>query len=427
MIEVTGFRNERVAVLGLARSGLAAARALATGGAKVLAWDDASARREEAAQAGIPLADLARENLSGVRALVLSPGIPHRFPAPHPVAARARATGIPIIGDIELLARSRTASRYVGITGTNGKSTTTALLGHTLRQAGRAVSVGGNIGVPALMLDALGADGIYVLEMSSYQLELIDTVAFDVAVLLNITPDHLDRHGGMDGYIAAKERIFARQRSTQCAIVGVDDAPCRAIAERLAAQKTRRVIRISGRGGHGQTRHNPQDTEAALAAARFLGLSEAEAAAGAASFPGLLHRMERIATIDGVTYINDSKATNAEAVANALAHMEGVHWIAGGRAKEGGIASLTPYFSHIRHAYLIGEAAAEFADTLSGKVPVTRAGDLAAALSAAHGKARSRETVLLSPACASFDQFRDFEARGERFRALVDALPGRRT
>ena len=427
MIEVTSFRNERVAVLGLARSGLAAARALAAGGARVQAWDDSSARRDEAAEADIPLVDLARENLAGVRALVLSPGIPHRFPAPHPVAARAREAGIPIIGDIELLARSRTASRYVGITGTNGKSTTTALLGHTLRKAGRAVSVGGNIGVPALMLDALGADGIYVLEMSSYQLELIDTLAFDVAVLLNITPDHLDRHGGMDGYIAAKERIFARQRSTQCAIIGVDDAPCRAIAERLAAQKTRRVIRISGRGGFGETRHNPQDTEAAHAAARFLGLSEAETAAGIATFPGLAHRMERVATIDGVPYINDSKATNAEAVANALAHMEGVHWIAGGRAKEGGIASLAPYFQHIRHAYLIGEAAAEFAKTLAGKVPFTQAGDLATALTMAHKAASSRETVLLSPACASFDQFRDFEVRGDRFRALVDALPGRRT
>jgi UDP-N-acetylmuramoylalanine--D-glutamate ligase len=426
MIPVTGFRNERVAVLGLARSGLAAALALAAGGARVLAWDDAPPRRAEAVDAGVPIADLVREDLAGVRALVLSPGIPHRFPAPHPVAARAREAGIPIIGDIELLARSRTASRYVGVTGTNGKSTTTALLGHTLRQAGRAVAVGGNIGVPALMLEPLDADGIYVLEMSSYQLELVDTLAFDVAVLLNITPDHLDRHGGMDGYIAAKERIFARQRATQCAVVGVDDPPCRAIAERLAAEKTRRVIRISGRGGHLQGRQNPQDTEAAHAAARFLGLSDADAVAGIESFPGLAHRLEQIATIDGVTYINDSKATNAEAVANALAHIDGVHWIAGGRAKDGGITSLAPHFPHIRHAYLIGEAAAEFARTLDGKVPFMQAGNLESALAAAHKAARPHETVLLSPACASFDQFKDFEARGDRFRALVAELPGRR-
>ncbi|HUB98085.1 MAG TPA: UDP-N-acetylmuramoyl-L-alanine--D-glutamate ligase [Stellaceae bacterium] len=426
MIEVTAFRKERVAVLGLARSGLAAARALAAGGAQVLAWDDAASRREEAIEAGIPVADLARQDLAGIRALVLSPGIPHRFPTPHPVAARARSFGIPIIGDIELLARSRAGSRFVGITGTNGKSTTTALLGHTLRQAGRTVAVGGNIGVPALMLEPLGPDGIYVLEMSSYQLELVDTLAFDVAILLNITPDHLDRHGGMEGYIAAKERIFARQRANQCAIVGVDDPPSRAIADRLAAEKTRRVIRISGRGGRLEGHQNPQDTEAALAAARFLGLSDAEAGAGIASFSGLEHRLEHVATIEGVTYVNDSKATNAEAVANALAHIDAVHWIAGGRAKEGGITSLTSYFPHLRHAYLIGEAAPEFARTLAGKVPFTMVGDLESAVAAAHAAARPHDTVLLSPACASFDQFRDFEARGERFRALVEALPGRR-
>ncbi len=264
MIEVTGFRNDRVAVLGLARSGLAAARALAAGGAKVLAWDDASARREEAAQAGIPLADLARENLSERSARwFCRRAFRHRFPVPHPVAARAREAGIPIIGDIELLARSRPKSRYVGITGTNGKSTTTALLGHTLRQAGHAVAVGGNIGVPALTLESLGADGIYVLEMSSYQLpSFVDTLAFDVAVPAQHQYARPSRPAWrhVDGYIAAKERIFARQRPTQCAIVGVDDAHCRAIAERLAAQKTRRVIRISGRGAQPVRAHTTRRT-----------------------------------------------------------------------------------------------------------------------------------------------------------------------
>ncbi len=237
MIEAQGFRNERIAVLGLARSGLAAARALQRGGARVLAWDDAPARRDEAARDGIAIADLATADFSAIRALVLSPGIPHRFPAPHPAAARAKAAGVPIIGDIELLGRSRREARYVGITGTNGKSTTTALLGHILQQAGRKVAIGGNLGVPALLLEALGADGIYVLETSSYQLELIDTLAFDVAVLLNITPDHLDRHGGMAGYIAAKERIFARQGAPHAAIVGIDDAPPR--GQRLTAPAQR--------------------------------------------------------------------------------------------------------------------------------------------------------------------------------------------
>ena len=451
MIEVTGFKDETVAVMGLARSGLAAAEALKKGGARVLAWDDDAKKRDAAAALGLPVADLSTADLAGVRALVLSPGIPSTFPAPHKVAARMRAAGIAIISDIELLARSRREARYAGITGTNGKSTTTALLGHILKEAGRPVAIGGNLGIAALLLDSLGADGIYVLELSSYQLELTHTLACDVAILLNITPDHLDRHGGMAGYVAAKERIFDNQSARQTAVIGLDDALCRAIADKLSAAG-RKIVPISAEqtapGGvyvargrlvddidHGQAeildlaeaerlpgRHNWQNAAAAFAAARCLGIEARTAAQGIKTFPGLAHRQELIATIDGVRYVNDSKATNADATANALACYDDICWIAGGVAKEGGIASLAPSFPRIRHAFLIGEAAPAFAATLSGQVPFTRSGDLATALKDARAMAQPGCTVLLSPACASFDQFTDFEARGEAFRRLVETL-----
>jgi UDP-N-acetylmuramoylalanine--D-glutamate ligase len=458
MIDVTSFRNDRVAVLGLARSGLAAAEALKRGGARVMAWDDDAGKRASAAAAGLPLTDLAAADLGGVRALVLSPGIAHRHPTPHPVAARARAAGIPIIGDIELLALTCREARFVGITGTNGKSTTTALIGHILDRAGRRVAVGGNLGVPALLLDAFGSDGAYVLEMSSYQLELTHSLAFDVAVLLNITPDHLDRHGGMAGYVAAKERIFAHQHEKQAAIVGIDDAISAGIAERLAATKRQRVVPISAQrrapggvyaidgwlvddlAGTAQRvmkldeaarlpgRHNWQNAAAAFAAVRALGLDATAAVAGLKSFPGLAHRQELVAVIDGVRYVNDSKATNADAAAMALACYDAVYWIAGGKPKEGGIASLRPLFPRIRHAFLIGEATVDFAATLDGEVPVSRGGELAAALRAARESALAEghagAVVLLSPACASFDQFANFEARGDSFRRLVAEIPG---
>ncbi len=456
MIEVTGFKDETVAVMGLARSGLAAAEALKKGGARVLAWDDDAKKRDAATALGLSVADLRSTDLSAVRALVLSPGIPSTFPTPHKVAARMRDAGIAIISDIELLARSRREARYAGITGTNGKSTTTALLGHILKEAGRPVAIGGNLGIAALLLDSLGADGIYVLELSSYQLELTHTLACDVAILLNITPDHLDRHGGMAGYVAAKERIFDNQSARQAAVIGLDDALCRAIADKLSAAG-RKVVPISAEqaapGGvyvargrlvddidhtHAEIldlaeaerlpgRHNWQNAAAAFAAARCLGIEAGTAAQGIKTFPGLAHRQELIATIDGVRYVNDSKATNADATAKALACYDDICWIAGGVAKEGGIASLAPYFPRIRHAFLIGEAAPAFAATLSGQVPFTRSGDLATALNDARAMAQPGGTVLLSPACASFDQFTDFEARGEAFRHLVEALkPGAR-
>ncbi len=460
MIEVTAFRDEWVAVLGLARSGLVAAEALQQGGARVLAWDDAPPRREQAAAAGVPIVDLARRDFADIRALVLSPGIPHTYPRPHPVATRARAAGARIIGDIELLALSCRAARYVGITGTNGKSTTTSLIGHILQQAGRAVAVGGNLGTPALSLASLGADGIYVLEMSSYQLELTESLACDVAVLLNITPDHLDRHGGMAGYIAAKRRLFRGQRRPQTAVIGVDDAVSRDIAGELADAGAQTVIPISAEtqapggvfveqgvliddmagaasrvldlGGLARLpgRHNWQNAAAAYAAARCLGIPPAAIAAALASFPGLAHRQELIATIDGVRYVNDSKATNADATAKALACYDDIYWIAGGLPKEGGIAALAPFFPRLRHAFLIGQASDAFAATLEGHVAYSRCGTLAPAVAAARAAALAEPkpgaVVLLSPACASFDQFANFEERGEAFRRLVQAFPGAR-
>ncbi|HEY1507009.1 MAG TPA: UDP-N-acetylmuramoyl-L-alanine--D-glutamate ligase [Stellaceae bacterium] len=451
MIDVTSFRQQRVAVMGLARSGLASAEALRRGGADVLAWDDSAEKRAEASARGLPVVDLANADLGNVAALVLSPGIPSTFPKPHPVAARARTAGIEIICDIELLARSEREARFAGITGTNGKSTTTALLGHILAEAGMRVAVGGNIGLPVLSLAPLGRDGIYVLEMSSYQLELTNSLVFDVALLLNITPDHLDRHGGMEGYIAAKERIFVGQTARQAAVIGLDDDICKRIADKLGSSG-QRVVPISAEhiapGGvyvagtnliddieHQQAavlnlatlarlpgRHNWQNAAAAFAAARYLGVAAQAAARGITSFPGLAHRQELIATIDGVRYVNDSKATNADATEKALVCYEDILWIAGGVAKEGGIAGLEPYFPRIRHAFLIGEAAPAFAETLSGQTPFTRSGDLATAVRHARAMAKPGNTVLLSPACASFDQFRDFEARGDAFRGIVEDL-----
>jgi UDP-N-acetylmuramoylalanine--D-glutamate ligase len=458
MIEVTAFASEKVAVLGLARSGLAAAHALKRGGAEVLAWDDAPERRATASAAGLPVVALDEHTVPGAKALVLSPGIPHTYPQPHPVAALARGANVEIIGDIELLARTCRAARYVGVTGTNGKSTTTALIGHILAAVGHTVAVGGNLGTPALALPPLGADGIYVLEMSSYQLELTESLTSDVAVLLNITPDHLERHGGMEGYIAAKRRIFRGQEKPQAAVIGIDDDPSRDLVMDVAATGGQMIVMISAEsramGGvyvengwliddmSGDAfpmldlrelerlpgKHNWQNVAAAYAACRCLGAADLDIVAAIQSFPGLPHRQELVAVIDGVRYINDSKATNADAAAKALACYDDVYWIAGGVAKAGGIDALKPFFPRIHHAFLIGSASDAFAATLAGAVPVTCAGDLAAAVAGARESAiagaRPGAVVLLSPACASFDQFRDFEERGDRFRALVQALPG---
>jgi len=455
-LDLSGFAGTPIAVLGLGKSGLSAARALSACGAEVRAWDDDPARRAAAADDGMPLVDLATADLQDVPTLLLSPGIPHTYPAPHPAVARARAAGCEIVCDIELLARSERDALYVGITGTNGKSTTTALIGHVLHRLGRKAAIGGNIGAPALSLAPMGDGGIYVLELSSYQLELLPSATFDVAVLLNISPDHLDRHGGMDGYIAAKRRIFAGQKADRVAIVGVDDAASQAIHDDLAAAG-QAVIAVSVErpvaGGvyvangwliddrRGDARaiidlnavdtlpgsHNAQNAAVAYTAVAVITAGDAAAddtalATAIASFPGLAHRQELVADIDGIRFINDSKATNADAAARALACNDDIIWIAGGLAKEGGIAALSPFFPRIRHAFLIGDAAADFAKTLDGHVPHTLSGDLAAAVADAADLARAGPrpaVVLLSPACASFDQFADFEARGDAFRAAV--------
>ncbi len=443
----------QVAVLGLGKSGIATAKALLAAGATVLAWDDKPEARAAAAAAGVPIHDLMQADWDEIVSLIQSPGIPHTHPAPHPVSVKARAAGVEIVGDIELLVRTQREASFVGITGTNGKSTTTALIGHILELSGRDIAVGGNLGTPVLTLPPLKRDGLYVLEMSSYQLELTPSVVFDAAVLLNITPDHLDRHGGMDGYIAAKRRIFQRQAAPRAAIVGIDDAITRGIADALSAEDNGpRVIRISAvtpaPGGvyaadgmliddlDGRAlpvlsladvpalpgRHNAQNIAAAYAACRAVGVDPVVAAACIRSFPGLAHRQEKVGDIGGVTFINDSKATNAEATERALVCYHGIHWIVGGKAKEGGIEALRPFFDRVRHAYLIGEAADAFAATIGTAIPVSQCGDLATATAAAAANAKPGEVVLLSPACASFDQFTSFEHRGDTFRALVADL-----
>jgi UDP-N-acetylmuramoylalanine--D-glutamate ligase len=455
-IRIPAMAGQTVAVLGLARSGLSAARALKASGAAVWGWDDSAKSRDEAKAAGIPLVDLAACDWSKPAALVLSPGIPHKFPKPHPVAALATARRCPIIGDIELMARAGLGARFIGITGTNGKSTTTALIGHILKSVGIRAEIGGNLGTPALTLAPLGPDGIYVLEMSSYQLELTHTLAFDAALLLNITPDHLDRHGGMDGYVAAKARIFESQRASQTAVIGVDDEHSRTLRARFAAAGQQTIIPISAEGpvaggvyAHdgwlqddrtGKTervlkladatsllgKHNWQNAAAAFAACAAVGLATPKIVAGIKSYPGLAHRQELIATIGDVRYINDSKATNADAAAKALACYQPIYWILGGRAKETGLDGLESFYPRIAHAFLVGEAGERFAAALEGRIAYTKSGTIAAALAAAHRQAQAERkpgaVVLLSPAAASFDQFADFEERGEVFRKLVEAL-----
>jgi UDP-N-acetylmuramoylalanine--D-glutamate ligase len=454
MLAVPSMHDKTVAVLGLGRSGLSVCRALAESGARIWAWDDAHDRRGDAAAAGTPIVDLGLCNWARVDRLVLSPGIAHCHPRPHRLVRRARAAGVQVVGDIELLAENQPKRRIVGITGTNGKSTTPALVGALLRTAGLGAQIGGNIGLPVLDLLPKPCDDVYVLELSSYQLELTERLACAVAVILNLSPDHLARHGGMTGYVQAKKRIFRNQGANDWAVVGVDDAHGQALVTELA--QTRRVLSVAvGRtlergvyvtGGllhdaiEGPGRevadlrpiaslrgaHNWQNAAAAYAAVRALGVAPQAAAAGLAKFAGLAHRMEQAGLVDGVRYVNDSKATNPEAAARALASFERIYWIAGGRPKEGGLEALWPFLDRVRHAYLIGEAAPLFAEALTGRVSCSQCGDLATAFvqatAAARSDAANEPVVLLTPACASFDQFTDFEARGEAFKALVAGL-----
>ena len=457
MIDLTVLKGSSYVVLGLARSGLTTVRALMAAGIDCVAWDDNAAAREQAAGMGARLAEPSTIDWGKVTALVISPGIPNRLPKPHPVAAAARAAGTPLICDVELLARAQPDNRYVGVTGTNGKSTTTALIGHILKTAGASCEVGGNIGRGALDLAPLGPRGIYVLELSSYQLELLQTFRAHVAVWLNITPDHIDRHGDMAGYVAAKEHIFDRQQEGDCAVVGVDDDYSRAAFAKVSRRDRIGAVPvaldrpiasgISFRAGKlidadgylanfvdvptlpGD--HNAQNAACAWAVCRWLDISREDIVKGLETYPGLPHRQERVAVLGKVTYVNDSKATNADATARALSSYRNIYWILGGQAKEGGVTPLEPYFDRIRYAFLIGEATDLFAGQLAGKLPFERCGDLQSALNAAHARAQGEATdpavVLLSPACASWDQWKSYEHRGDAFRAMARALPGAQT
>jgi UDP-N-acetylmuramoylalanine--D-glutamate ligase len=428
------FAGSRFAVVGLGRNGVAVSRALLAMGAQVTAWDDSPAARDAAA--GLPLADLTRGEKFDFDALLLSPGIPHLLPKPHPAAERARAAGVAILSDAELLfqavRRACARARFVGITGTNGKSTTTALLEHILASAGVPVAAGGNLGTAALALPLLPNDGVYVLEMSSYMLERLATLRFDAAAMLNLSPDHLDRHGDMAGYIAAKRAIFDRQEAGDLAVAGVDDAESRAMAAWLR-ERPARVVTVSGAVGCEflsdapglPGAHNAQNAAAAFAIARFLGVRGEVIARAMTTFPGLPHRQQRLRTIDGITFVNDSKATNADAAACALSCYDRVVWIAGGLAKQGGIEPLASFFPRIECALLIGHDAPMLAATLARHhVPHEIVGTLEAATPGAFAAARGSgaSIVLLSPACASFDQFSGFDARGDRFAALVASL-----
>lgn len=467
MIPITEYAGRDVAVYGLGRTGLSAAKALAAGGARVHAWDDGEAARLQAEAAGVNVSDINKRDWQRFAALVLSPGIPFRFPQPHRLVRMAEMMNVPVVGDMELFARAVQAlpekgrPKVVGITGTNGKSTTTALIGHILKEAGRDVRVGGNIGTGVLDMAPLNANAVYVLELSSYQLDLVESLRCDVALFLNISPDHLDRHGGMEGYVAAKRRIFANQRARDVAIIGIDDPYSQAMAMGRQRPGEARVVQISSEFGlargvsavHGHLydstggqairvgnlaeakalpgRHNHQNAAAAYAACLALGVAPGRIMAGIRSFPGLPHRMELVGEIDGVRFVNDSKATNAQAAEQALKTWPKVHWIAGGVPKAEGIEPLAPWFDRIEQTYLIGESEAAFAKTLSGKVSTVKCGTLEAATQAAFDAAKAsgeaNPIVLLSPACASFDQFKDFEARGDAFRTIVKGLTAQAT
>ncbi|MCF8504003.1 MAG: UDP-N-acetylmuramoyl-L-alanine--D-glutamate ligase [Caulobacter sp.] len=461
MIPIRGFEGRKVAVFGLGRTGLTAARALVAGGAQVALWDEKADSRAVAEAEGFAVVDLKSADWSEFAALMLSPGVPLTHPKPNWSVEMARAAGVEVLGDIELFARTVNSApahkrpKVAAITGTNGKSTTTALLGHICARAGRDTRIGGNIGVGVLDLPDMHGGAVYVLEVSSYQLDLTSSLKPDAAVLLNITPDHLDRHGGMEGYVAAKRRVLLNQTKGDTAIIGVDDAWCQRICTEITAANHRTIWPISasrsmGRGVYAiqgvlydatgdrvievadllrarslPGRHNWQNAAAAYAAARAMGVPAEEAAEGLMTFPGLAHRMETVATIGRVRFINDSKATNADAARQALSSYPRVYWIAGGQPKKGGIAPLADLFGRVARAYLIGEAADDFARVLDGKAPCVRSGTIEAATAAAFADAEASgedAIVLLSPACASFDQFSDFEARGEAFRAAVEAL-----
>lgn len=452
MIDASSYQGKKVAVFGLARSGIAAAKALSAGGAEVFAWDDGEAARH---QSPVTPVDLYERDFSDLDALCVAPGVPLTHPVPHPLVKKARAANLPVIGDMEIFANARKTlpnHHVIAITGTNGKSTTTALTNHILASAGRPTCMGGNIGTAVLSLEPLEAGGTYVFEFSSYQIDLTESFAADVAILLNLSPDHLDRHGDMAGYAGSKARLFAMQGEAQVAIISADDQHCREIAASIDHLVVPVSVKRSIAGGVYVADgilmdamgvravpvlslatcpalvgiHNHQNAAAAYAALRVLGLERDAIAEGLRSFAGLAHRMERVATLGRVNFVNDSKATNLDAAARALASYDRIYWIAGGRAKETDLTGLAPYFPNIAKAYLIGEAAKPFADGLGTTIATDMCGTLQSAVALATRDALAdnfeNAVVLLSPGCASFDQFPDFEVRGEAFRDMVCKL-----
>jgi UDP-N-acetylmuramoylalanine--D-glutamate ligase len=458
VIKIQSRRDQTIALFGLGTSGLATARALVASGANVLAWDDNQDQRTAAQNDSIQVSDLYARDFNDLAALVLAPGIPltHK---PHAIAQKAQDANCPIIGDIELLIEACPATQFIGITGTNGKSTTTALIGHMLTTSGINTQIGGNLGPPALGFENPAKDEIIVLELSSYQLDLTQNATFDIAVFLNVSPDHLDRHGDMDGYIDAKRRIFRDRADTaepQIAIIGVDDENGRSLYKEFSRRPGWRAIAISMssilddgfyadngtlyEANLGKTEaicdlseanslpgtHNWQNASAAAAVGHVLKISNDNIVSAITSYPGLAHRTENLGRVHDVTFINDSKATNGEAAARALACYDNIFWIAGGRAKDDGLAFIKPFLPKIRHAFLIGEAAPEFEAELAGTVPVTQCNDLETATTEAYRVAREsrakKATVLLSPACASFDQWKNFESRGNAFKEFVSNL-----
>ena len=461
MIPVTTFAGRTVAVFGLGKSGLLSARALTEGGADVALFDDNETSVAEAEAAGFKTQDLRELDWSTVAALVLAPGVPLTHPEPHWSVKLAHEAGVEVIGDIELFCRERAQSGapcpLIAITGTNGKSTTTALIAHLFESAGRDVQMGGNIGVPVLELEPFAPGRVYVLEVSSYQIDLAPSLHATVGILLNVSEDHLDRHGTIENYAAIKALLPARVEAGGTAVIGVDDRWTREAANRIEkAGKTvmrvsvlspvrdgyyaegTRILRAAGGKAHavaqlagiGSLRgaHNAQNAACAVAAGVALGLGLPTIQKGFASFPGLAHRMQQVGRKGKVLFVNDSKATNADSAAHALASFPDIYWIAGGKPKTGGIIGLADFFPRIRKAYLIGEAAADFAQTLDGKVPYEINEVLSAAVDAAARDAAASDAkepvVLLSPACASFDQYRNFEIRGQAFIDLVLAVPG---
>ena len=464
MIPVQGVENQTIAVLGLGRSGRATAAALAEGGANVVVWDDGADTRAQAQADGMTVLDLTRDaNWDGIAALITSPGIPHLYPKPHPVIARAYELGVPVDNDIGLFFRSfatrdwdmfDTTPRVIAITGSNGKSTTTALIHHILRECGRPTQIGGNIGTGVLSLDPAHDGEVVVLELSSYQTDLARALTPDIAVFTNLSPDHLDRHGGPGGYFAAKRRLFA-EGGPDRAIIGVDEPEGRYLAGQLAmGPGDDRVIRISSgqklerfgwsvfarKGFLSEYRkgrqvasldlrevtglpgeHNHQNAAAAYAATRALGLAPREIERAFHSFQGLPHRSQTVAEIDGVRWVNDSKATNVDAAAKALTAFQRIRWIAGGMGKDGGIEALAPHLGQVVKAYLIGHSARDFALQI-GQTPYEISETMEQAVARAAAEAQPGETVLLAPAAASFDQYPNFEKRGEHFTLLVKAL-----